>query len=148
MPGTSRRLNYQSDLGTESNFWPEDESASVSSIRYKSVCKHSTLAEVTYNFCCAGTTRRSSKLPPGLGTEKIPEMPNKYQMAVSELGICLSIIVLPPHLTLLPPSPSISMSSLSAIPEEPASVLRPEIRRLGSRRTLSFMRILIAPPHR
>ena len=127
IPGASRRLYYQSDSGTESHAESIRSAASgsesVSSFRRKSLRKPSTLAEITYNLCHTGSTRRPSKLPPGLGAEKIPEMPNKR----SSLS---SVSPSPSSSTssLLPPSPSITMSSLSAIPEGPPSALRPSLR--------------------
>lgn len=98
-------------------------SDSESSFRHRSLRKPSTLAEVTYNFCHTGSTRRPSKMPPGLGAEKVLEMPNKR----SSLS---SVSPSPSSSTssLLPPSPSITMSSLSAIPEGPPSALRPSLR--------------------
>jgi hypothetical protein len=119
LTGPSRRLYYQSDSGTESHTESmsirsaASGSESVSSIRYKSLRKPSTLAEVTYNFCRTASTRRPSKL----GADKtIPEMPHKR----SSLS---SVSPSPSSSTssLLPPSPSITMSSLSAIPEGRAS---------------------------
>ena len=123
----SRRLYYQSDSGTESHAESIRSAASgsesVSSFRHKSLRKPSTLAEITYNLCHTGSTRRPSKLPPGLGPEKIPELPNKR----SSLS---SVSPSPSSSTssLLPPSPSITMSSLTAIPEGPPSALRPSLR--------------------
>ena len=125
--GVSRRLYYQSDSGTESHAESvrsvASGSDSVSSFRRKSLRKPSTLAEVTYNFCHTGSTRRPSKIPPGLGAEKVLETPNKR----SSLS---SVSPSPSSSTssLLPPSPSITMSSLSAIPEGPPSALRPSLR--------------------
>ena len=125
--GTSRRLYYQSDSGTESHAESVRSAASgsdsVSSFRRKSLRKPSTLAEVTYNFCHTGSTRRPSKMPPGLGAEKVLDTPNKR----SSLS---SVSPSPSSSTssLLPPSPSITMSSLSAIPEGPPSALRPGLR--------------------
>ena len=119
MVPSSRRLYYQSDSGTESIRSATSGSESPS-IRHKSLRKPSALAEVTYNFYRTASTRRPSKLPPGLGSEKtIPEMPNKR----SSLS---SVSPSPSSSTssLLPPSPSITMSSLSAIPEGPSSALR------------------------
>jgi len=125
--GASRRLYYQSDSGTESHAESVRSAASgsdsVSSFRHKSLRKPSTLAEVTYNFSHTGSTRRPSKMPPGLGAEKVLETPNKR----SSLS---SVSPSPSSSTssLLPPSPSITMSSLSAIPEGPPSALRPSLR--------------------
>ena len=125
--GTSRRLYYQSDSGTESHAESARSAASgsdsVSSFRHKSLRKPSTLAEVTYNFSHTGSIRRTSKIPPGLGAEKLLEMANKR----SSLS---SVSPSPSSSTssLLPPSPSITMSSLSAIPEGPPSALRPSLR--------------------
>jgi len=124
IPNASRRLNYQSDSGTESHAESirsaGSGSESVSSARNKSFRKPSTLAEVTYNFCRTASTRRSSKWPPGLGTETtIPEMPTTHKRP------SLSSIAPSPSSStssLLPPSPSITMSSLSAIPEGPSSL--------------------------
>ena len=127
IPGVSRRLYYQSDSGTESHAESVRSAASgsdsVSSFRHKSLRKPSTLAEVTYNFCHTGSTRRPSKMPPGLVAEKVLETPNKR----SSLS---SVSPSPSSSTssLLPPSPSITMSSLSAIPEGPPSALRPSLR--------------------
>ena len=128
MFGASRRRNYQSDSGTESHAESIRSAASgsesASSFRHKSLRKPSTLAEVTYNFYRNASSRRSSKLPPGLGGEKLtPETPNKR----SSLS---SVSPSPSSSTssLLPPSPSITMSSLSAIPEGPPSALRPSMR--------------------
>ena len=93
LAGSSRRLYYQSDSGTES--YTESMSIrsaasgseSVSSICHKSLCKPSTLAEATYNFC--------TYLP-----FHISPFPSSSTSS------------------LLPPSPSIIMlSSLSAMPE-------------------------------
>lgn len=127
IPGGPRRLYYQSDSGTESHAESLRSAASgsdsVSSFRNKSLRKPSTLAEVSYNFCHTGSTRRPSKMPPGLGAEKVLEMPNKR----SSLS---SVSPSPSSSTssLLPPSPSMTMSSLSAIPEGPPSALRPSLR--------------------
>ena len=129
LPGAPRRLYYQSDSGTESHAESVRSAASgsasdsVSSFRHKSLRKPSTLAEVTYNFCHTGSTRRPSKMPPGLGVEKVLEMPNKR----SSLS---SVSPSPSSSTssLLPPSPSVTMSSLSAIPEGLPSALRPSLR--------------------
>ena len=127
IPGAPRRLYYQSDSGTESHAESVRSAASgsdsVSSFRHKSLRKPNTLAEVTYNLCHTGSTRRPSKMPPGLGAEKVLEMPNKR----SSLS---SVSPSPSSSTssLLPPSPSITMSSLSAIPEGPPSALRPSLR--------------------
>ena len=124
IPGASRRLYYQSDSGTESHAESIRSAASgsdsVSSFRHKSLRKPSTLTEVTYNFYHTGSPRRPSKKAPGLGAEKVLEMPNKR----SSLS---SVSPSPSSSTssLLPPSPSITMSSLSAIPEGPPSALRP-----------------------
>ena len=125
--GVTRRLYYQSDSGTESHAESLRSAASgsdsVSSFRHKSLRKPFTPAEVTPNFCHAGSSRRPSKMPPGLGAEKVLEMPNKR----SSLS---SVSPSPSSSTssLLPPSPSITMSSLSAIPEGPPSALRPSLR--------------------
>ncbi|KAF8809602.1 hypothetical protein BYT27DRAFT_7187356 [Phlegmacium glaucopus] len=121
-PAASRRLNYQSDSGTESHAESVRSGASgsesVSSIRHRSLRKPSTLAEVTYNFCRTASSRRSSKWPPGLVAENpIPQMPTTHKR------LSLSSVAPSPSSStssLLPPSPSITMSSLSAIPEGPS----------------------------
>jgi hypothetical protein len=127
IPAASRRLYYQSDSGTESHVESIRSAASgsdsVSSFRYKSLRKPSTLAEVTYNFCRTGSTRRPSKKPPGLGAEKVLETPNKQSSLTS-----VSLSPSSSTSSLLPPSPSITMSFLSAIPEGPPSALRPSLR--------------------
>ena len=124
MPSASRRLYYQSDSGTESHVESIRSAASgsdsVSSFRHKSLRKPSTLAEVTYNLCHTGSTRRPSKKPPGLGVEKVLEMPSKQSS--------LTLVSPSPSSStssLIPPSPSVTMSSLSAIPEGLPSALRP-----------------------
>jgi hypothetical protein len=68
--------------------------------------------EITYNFRSTGSTRRTPKMPPGLGAEKIPEMPSKWTSLSSVSPSSSSSTS-----SLLPPSPSITVSSLSAIPE-------------------------------
>ena len=127
VPGAYRRLNDQRNSGTESH--PESiRSATSGSESLPSICnrtlrKPSTLAEATYNFCRTASTRRTSKLPPGLGAEKtIPEI-----LTANKRSSLSSISPSPSSSTssLLPPSPSITMSSLSAIPEGQSSGLRP-----------------------
>ena len=134
VPGSPRRVYYQSDSGTESHAESmsirsaASGSESVSSNRHKGARKPSGLGEVTYNFYRNASTRRPSKMPPGLGAEKtIPEMPASQHNRTSLNSVSPS----PSSSTssLLPPSPSITMSSLSAIPEGPLpSALRPGVR--------------------
>ena len=99
------RLYYQSDHAESISI-----RSAASGSKSVSLRKPSAPAEVTYNlFYRNASTRRPSKMRPGLGAEKaIPEMPHtNNQLSVSPS----------PTSTLLPPSPSVRMSSLSAIPE-------------------------------
>ncbi|KAF8153206.1 hypothetical protein B0H34DRAFT_800434 [Crassisporium funariophilum] len=128
-----RRLYYQSDSGAESYAHSGAESLrasgasgteSISSIiRTKKFRRPYTLAENTYNVIKSTSTRRSTKVPPGLGGENVPDVP--YLSATKRSSMSsMSPSPSSSQSSLLPPSPSITMSSLSAIPEGPTSTLR------------------------
>jgi hypothetical protein len=98
---------------------PSATSLSVSLLLFKASILRLLITFTAMHLSCC-----SSKLPPGLvGEIFIPETPNKR----SSLS---SVSPFPSSSTssLLPPSLSITVSSLSAIPEGPPSALRPSMR--------------------
>ncbi|KAF9054165.1 hypothetical protein BJ165DRAFT_689506 [Panaeolus papilionaceus] len=127
-PGSYRRPNYQSDSGNEShaNSGAESLRASQSgasgsestNLNSKRIRRPYGLGESAYNLIRSGT-RRSCKVPPaaaksdGEGTQSPGKRASVSTMSVSPSSSTSS---------LLPPSPSITMSSLSAIPEGTGSV--------------------------
>ncbi|KDR77310.1 hypothetical protein GALMADRAFT_225426 [Galerina marginata CBS 339.88] len=131
----SGRLAYQSDSGAESNVTSGAESLrasgasgteSMSSIfRNKKLRRPYPVGE-TSNLSRTGSMLRSPKIPPAANSDKT--LPDPPYLSSGKRSSMSSTSPSPSSSTssLLPPSPSITMSSLSAIPEGsgPTSTLR------------------------
>jgi hypothetical protein len=129
--GVSRKLSYQSDSGAESHATSGAESlrasgasgseSMTSMIRNKRLRRPYPLGDQAYAASRTGTALRSSRLPPGVGGGS-PDIPhsNTKRSSISSISGSPSSSTS----SLLPPSPSITMSSLSAIPEGPTATLR------------------------
>lgn len=124
-PSSSRRFAYQSDSGAESHATSGPESfrasgasgsESVPSIFRKSKLRRPyPIGESSQGLSRTGSMLRSSKGPPAANSEKpLPDAP--YNVKRSSMS---SMSASPSSSTssLLLPSPSVTMSSLSAIPE-------------------------------
>ncbi|PPQ69055.1 hypothetical protein CVT24_000098 [Panaeolus cyanescens] len=121
-PGSYRRPIYQSDSGNESHANSGSESLRASqsgasgsestNMNSKRLRRPYGLGESAYNLIRSGT-RRSSKIPPSAAKGDADHRASASTMSVSPASSTSS---------LLPPSPSITMSSLSAIPEGTGSV--------------------------
>ncbi|KJA25329.1 hypothetical protein HYPSUDRAFT_199855 [Hypholoma sublateritium FD-334 SS-4] len=130
------RLNYHSDSGGESHATSGHESVRASSgtesltssifNRNKKARRTYVPGESPYLAARSSTLLRASKLPPAVGPPEtgLPDVP----VANTKRASMGSGSVSPSSSTssLLPPSPSITMSSLSAIPESPG--LTPSLR--------------------
>jgi len=132
--GISRKFSYQSDSGAESHATSGAESlrasgasgseSMTSMIRNKRLRRPYPLGDQAYAASRTGTALRSSRLPPGVGgadkgSSDIPHS-NAKRSSISSISGSPSSSTS----SLLPPSPSITMSSLSAIPEGPTATLR------------------------
>ncbi|KIM41585.1 hypothetical protein M413DRAFT_27901 [Hebeloma cylindrosporum] len=129
-----RKFSYQSDSGAESHATSGAESLRASGasgsesmssmMRNKRLRRPYPLGDQAYAASRTGTALRTSRLPPGVvssdkGSPDIPHL-NPKRSSVSSISGSPSSSTS----SLLPPSPSITMSSLSAIPEGPTATLR------------------------
>jgi hypothetical protein len=132
--GASRKFSYQSDSGAESHATSGAESLRASGasgsesmssmIRNKRLRRPYPLGDQAYAASRTGTALRPSRLPPGVGS--VDKGSSDFPHSNPKRSSVSSISGSPSSSTssLLPPSPSITMSSLSAIPEGPTATLR------------------------
>jgi hypothetical protein len=124
-----RKFSYADDSGAESHPTSGAESLrgsgtsgteSVSSIRDKKLRRPFTLGESSYSLYRSATAgkRASKSLAPDAA---LPDVP--YRPSATNRSSMSSLSISPSSSTssLLPPSPSVTVSSLSAIPEAPIS---------------------------
>ncbi|KAF9559796.1 hypothetical protein CPC08DRAFT_763108 [Agrocybe pediades] len=126
------RLNYQSDSGAESHATSGCESiravdsaagSLTSMFRNKKLRRHYPASDTT-QVSRSGTVVRSSKVPPAVNSEKnLPEIPSASSITKRSSNSSLYASPSSSTSSLLPPSPSVTMSSLSAIPEGSGSTL-------------------------
>ncbi|KAH9474794.1 hypothetical protein JR316_0013259 [Psilocybe cubensis] len=140
-PNTHRRLVYQSDSGADSHATSGAEGGSAtesisSAFRVRKLRRPYPVGDGTQAASITRSgTLRSPKLPPAANSEKalpeMPYMPTSMAMATKRSSVS-STTVSPSSSTssLLPPSPSITVSSLSAIPEgsKPLGILHTTTR--------------------
>ena len=132
--GVSRKLSYQSDSGAESHATSGAESlrasgasgseSMTSMIRNKRLRRPYPLGDQAYAASRTGTALRSSRLPPGVGGAEKGSSDILHSNAKRSSISSISGSPSSSTSSLLPPSPSITMSSLSAIPEGPTATLR------------------------
>ena len=113
---STRRVNYQSDSGAESPRSGNESSSSI--LRTKKMHQRSTALAGELTFASrTGSSGRTTKFPPSCSDKLLTESP--YSKRLSMMSIASSAST---SSSLMPPSPSITVSSLSAIPEGSSSV--------------------------
>ncbi|KAF5325333.1 hypothetical protein D9619_009588 [Psilocybe cf. subviscida] len=128
---TRSRIVYNSDSGADSQAesllvsGASGSESMTSAIIRKRIRRPYPVGDGAYVSSRAGSILRPTTVPASLAEKGLPDIPNLAANAKRTSVSSISVSPSSSTSSLLPPSPSITMSSLTAIPEGPPSALRP-----------------------